>query len=109
MVSPYDPPPYLARMQQLGYPPGHLGDPAAPEAEEAPLQMYEGGRAPPANPSSNAPARVAVPLVDFPGVNVPPPPGANLAAWNWPPPPRLHAGAAVADAASIDRVAVGSV
>ena len=92
MQSPYDPPPYLIRMQQLGYPPGYLGDPNAHkrggggEAEaEAPLRLYEQQPPPPPLPPAERDALPSLPTVDFPGLNVPPPPGADLAAWNWPP------------------------
>ena len=86
-----DPPPYLARMRQLGYPPGYMGDPDERPAEEAPLALY----ATPAEATAGEAAgddqdaavarapRREVPLVAFPGLNVPPPPGANLAAWGW--------------------------
>ena len=111
-----DPPPYLRRMQQLGYPPGYLGDPSArgetllelidDEAPPAAAPAAEaGGRTdearaasggmsshlhsqlPIGSSGSSAALRPAprrhVPLVDFPGVNVPPPPDAHLPSWNW--------------------------
>lgn len=95
-----DPPPYLRRMRMLGYPPGYLGDPDAPALEEVPLELYpeeaqendgkdEGGELGRAEgrgdsgqgKSSRIPRKV--PLVDFPGLNVPPPPGVDLALWGW--------------------------
>lgn len=100
-----DPPPYLARMQQLGFPPGYLGDPHA--GEETPLELlsHEAATAE-AGAEASAGARTTdgtaassrdrgahdanrhvlhqpVPLVEIPGLNVAPPPGANLALWNW--------------------------
>ena len=83
-----DPPPYLPRMQQLGYPPGYLGDPDAVLPEDEPLVLHE-SQAPDGeavNRAQNGATRrskVAVPTVDFPGLNVPPPPGADLVAWGW--------------------------
>ena len=107
-----DPPPYLRRMQQLGYPPGYLGDPSA--RGETLLELIDDEALPAAAPAAEAggrtdEARAAsggmsarfsigssgssaalrpaprrhVPLVDFPGVNVPPPPDAHLPSWNW--------------------------
>ena len=80
-----DPPPYLCRMQQLGYPPGYLGDPDAPPVEDTPLRLYDAsGDGQGAQPQQRgADGGVTLPLVDFPGLNVPPPPGANMAAWGW--------------------------
>ena len=111
-----DPPPYLRRMQQLGYPPGYLGDPsargetlleliddeatpaAAPAAEaggrtdetraasggmSARLSIESSGSAAMSAAAQRLTPRRHVPLVDFPGVNVPPPPDAHLPSWNW--------------------------
>ena len=86
-----EPPPFLARMQQLGYPPGYLADPHAAQATEPCLQLFE---APPPEKrprhadaddaaASAAGAARAVPSVDFPGLNVPPPHDANPGAWGW--------------------------
>lgn len=94
-----DPPPYLSRMQQLGYPPGYLGDPSSRDAEDAPLVLIESaaeegrrqsgsqaearsGGAPPRQPPTRR-VPVRVPMVDFPGLNVPPPPGADPYSWGW--------------------------
>ena len=111
-----DPPPYLRRMQQLGYPPGYLGDPSA--RGETLLELIDDEATPAAAPAAEAGGRIDetraasggmsarlsiessgsaamsaaaqrltprrhVPLVDFPGVNVPPPPDAHLPSWNW--------------------------
>jgi hypothetical protein len=88
-------------MQQLGYPPGYLGDPSARGEtllelidDEAPPAAAPGGmsshlhsRLSIGSSGSSAALRPAprrhVPLVDFPGVNVPPPPDAHLPSWNW--------------------------
>ena len=83
-----DPPPYLMRMQQLGYPPGYLGHPDTGGEQALRLLSDEEGSTGlgGASGASDAlPSRgtSVVPLVDFPGLNVPPPPGANLALWNW--------------------------
>ena len=83
-----DPPPYLSRMQQLGYPPGYLGDPDAADVADRPLTLWSGGdegESAAAEPSSAPrPPRhpVQVPLVAFPGLNVPPPAGSD-ARWPW--------------------------
>ena len=92
-----DPPPYLARMQQLGFPPGWLGDrraaAAAAEQEDEPLRLYadadeRGGATTCANgaSSSDTAPPSAEPTVDIPGLNAPPPAGASWAAWGWPRP-----------------------
>ena len=79
-----DPPPYLRRMQQLGYPPGYLGNANEPEAPA--LQMFEDSST--LSKFSDAgkavdPVEGEKPLVDFPGLNVPPPHGSDPRAWNW--------------------------
>ena len=81
-MGPHDPPPYLRRMQQMGYPPGYVGVPGSAEGE---LKWH----ADPVDPGlvdderGRAGDSRAVPLFEFPGINAPPPPGADPAAWNW--------------------------
>ena len=87
-----DPPPYLARMKQLGYPPGYLGDPSDVDgvATDPPLELFDDQHTghSPAEGVSKIRSAGGVPrlrpLVAFPGLNVPPPPGVSLAAWDWP-------------------------
>ena len=80
-----DPPPCLHRMRQLGYPPGYLGDLDARPFEDAPLEMYAAGAGSSTSGQGEGAAKHSrlVPTVDFPGLNVPPPPGADLCAWGW--------------------------
>lgn len=84
-----DPPPYLGRMQQLGYPPGYVGDPEAAPPEDTPLELYESDAAAADalraadGRGEAAQRRPRVPLHDFPGLNVPPPPGTDPRAWGW--------------------------
>ena len=93
-MGPTDPPPYLRRMQELGYPPGYVGvptpaanggDAGAAGVLERPLAWHlEAGMcAPGAAPSDEGPAAAPVPLVSFPGLNAPPPDGADHRAWDW--------------------------
>ena len=78
-----EPPPYLFRMQQMGYPPGYMHDPEAARADEAPLILHEhSATAAPAAPA-DAPQSRLVPMVDLPGLNAPPPPGSDPWAWGW--------------------------
>jgi len=79
MQGPNDPPPYLRRMQQLGYPPGYVGVPGQTEGE---LKWHVDPGSAGDERSGTGDAR-AVPLVDIPGINMPPPTGADPAAWNW--------------------------
>ncbi len=90
-----DPPPYLARMRQLGYPPGYLGNPDQADEEEPALQLFD---EPPASTSASARAGPlapppGAPLVDFEGLNVPPPSGSNEREWGWSGPITRAAGA----------------
>ena len=81
-----EPPPYLQRMQQLGYPPGYMRDPDAEQLEEAPLKLFDPQEeAGPANGQQQQQQQRLEPMVDFPGLNVPPPPGSDLQAWGWTP------------------------
>ena len=88
-IGEHDPPQYLARMRNLGYPPGYLGRPGQPASGEPadPLLEFYEQPAPPqqATPatSSEATAPALVPTVDFPGLNVPPPAGADPVRWGW--------------------------
>ena len=93
-IGPTDPPPYLRRMQELGYPPGYVGVPPAADggddaagaggAEEAlTWHLQPGQHVPGAAASAGPPASAPVPLVQFPGLNAPPPHGAEPAAWGW--------------------------
>jgi hypothetical protein len=88
-IGEHDPPQYLARMRNLGYPPGYLGRPGQPAAEPADpqLEFFE-QPAPPQRAASSAPPPEAstaplVPTVDFPGLNVPPPADCDPARWGW--------------------------
>jgi hypothetical protein len=100
-----DPPPYLQRMRMLGYPPGYLGGPNAAAHEDAPLEMHQqnghadqrrcmdpdrdavrqggggggGGHA----LAQRQRATTVLPTVEFPGLNAPPPPGADLELLGW--------------------------
>eukprot|EP00966_Prymnesium_polylepis_P013830 318986-Prymnesium_polylepis.1 len=82
-IGPNDPPPFLARMQALGYPPGYMGDPDAPTEQADDLQFFDGPARTLNNADGERTAPRLVPLVDFPGLNVPPPAGADPRAWGW--------------------------
>ena len=92
-IGPSDPPQYLSRMQNLGYPPGYLGRPGAAPADDdaSPLDFHADEAAgagavgaPPAKRGRGAgPDDHLVPLADIPGLNVPPPAGSDPARWNW--------------------------
>ena len=79
-IGPNDPPPFLARMQALGYPPGYMGDPNAPADEVGELEFFTAASGAGA---AGEPPGSHVPLVDFPGLNVPPPAGADPRMWGW--------------------------
>lgn len=81
-MGPNDPPPYLTRMQALGYPPGYLGDRSAVEEEPGELHFFAGASRTANGAHGGSDARLE-PLVDFPGLNVPPPEGADPRAWGW--------------------------
>ena len=79
-----DPPPWLQMMHRLGYPPGYLHDPNARPIEDTPLVLHiPGGDADGRGAGADQPAPRLVPSVDFPGLNVPPPPGSDPIAWGW--------------------------
>ena len=78
-VGPDEPPPYLRKMQFHGYPPGYMGVPSV-GGEEPQLEWHTEAGRPPQDAAAGGPV---VPLVDFPGLNVPPPAGADPVAWNW--------------------------
>ena len=87
-IGPNDPPPYLSRMLRQGFPPGYLGDPAAAGDAGSPTQLQfiadamGGGES--LAPTTPAPgASRHVPLVNIPGLNVPPPPTADPVMWGW--------------------------
>jgi len=90
-IGELDPPPFLHRMQNLGYPPGYLGHRRPTADEEAtaatlrflPDKADGGGDSTMEGTALDEAAPPRVPLIDFPGINVPPPPDANWAQWNW--------------------------
>ncbi|XP_078429166.1 uncharacterized protein LOC144701271 [Wolffia australiana] len=78
-IGEFDPPPWLNRMRELGYPPGYLeeGDEDGPSgiiifAEEEEQLEYEEGE---------LPERGKRMAVDFPGVNAPIPEKADRRVW----------------------------
>ena len=85
-----DPPPYLPRMQRMGFPPAYLGTAAAAAAasaasggeEPAPPPLLLHREAAPAAGEAEA-EDASVPQFDYPGLNVPPPPGADARRWGW--------------------------
>ena len=84
-IGPLQPPPYLYKMQALGYPPGYIGPPVAAADARAPLTFLDAEPPPAANGNGGGGAHGAADVLqaDFPGLNVPPPPGADLRLWNW--------------------------
>ena len=69
-----------------------MGDPDAAAVEDAPLTLYAPSSGQASGAGAGDAARAAapalasrrrVPTVDFPGLNVPPPAGADLAMWGW--------------------------
>lgn len=88
-IGPADPPPYLRRMRELGYPPGYMGVPPSSaadggEAEEEELCWHAHDTEPAPRAGGVAPnEQRLVPLVAFPGLNTPPPDGAEPRAWDW--------------------------
>uniref|UniRef100_A0A7S4B3X2 PSP proline-rich domain-containing protein n=1 Tax=Chrysotila carterae TaxID=13221 RepID=A0A7S4B3X2_CHRCT len=82
-IGELEPPPYLFRMQNLGYPPGYFGPPPSQEAGTGDdLKLY-GDQPTKATLRAGSAAGPSQPLIDFPGLNVPPPAGANPSHWNW--------------------------
>ena len=88
-IGPADPPPYLRRMRELGYPPGYVGVPPSStadggEAVEEELCWHAHATEPAPQGGGAAPSEQRpVPLVAFPGLNAPPPDGAEPRAWDW--------------------------
>ena len=62
-----------------------MRDPDAEQLEEAPLKLDPQEEAGPANGQQQQQQQRLEPMVDFPGLNVPPPPGSDLQAWGWTP------------------------
>ena len=105
-----DPPPFLHKMKRLGFPPGYLG--LAPEEDQKKRQKRDDevtgvesddealsffAEAPERRvPASHAPHQQLVPLLQIPGLNAPPPTGADFRLWEWNQEPtgsgRAHAG-----------------
>ena len=85
-IGPNDPPPYLNRMRSHGYPPGYRGDPSAQAdgPDNSQLRFItDAPNRPTGTTSPSATSATQVPLVDFPGINVPPPVGADPMIWGW--------------------------
>lgn len=121
-MRPLDPPPYLLRMQRMGFPPGHMGhrEPQLAGAtdsasgREVELKMYyeapeewkvsgssgkadaragvegervderqDGQSAERSERRSRGADRDKEPLLSIPGLNVPPPQGADWRRWGW--------------------------
>ena len=76
-------------MRELGYPPGYMGAPPSSaagggEAEEEELCWHAHDTEPAPRAGGVAPnEQRLVPLVAFPGLNAPPPDGAEPRAWDW--------------------------
>ncbi|KAK9830123.1 hypothetical protein WJX72_009892 [[Myrmecia] bisecta] len=75
-IGPLDPPPWLTRMRQMGYPPGwikkHTG---SAESDDDAVVMYD-----------VVFMGMEEMLVSFPGINAPIPKGADVASWGPNPP-----------------------
>ena len=86
-IGPADPPPYLRRMRELGYPPGYVGVPpssAADKEAEEELRWHAHAAEPVPQAAGVMPSEQRpIPLVAFPGLNTPPPDGAEPRAWDW--------------------------
>ena len=106
-IGPADPPPYLRRMRELGYPPGYMGVPSSAtngEAAEEELSWHTHAAEPAPGATGTAPSEQRpVPLVAFPGLNTPPPDGAEPNAWNWRGPVTQVAGSLAPDRAESSR------
>ena len=59
-IGPLQPPPYLYKMQALGYPPGYIGPPVAAADARAPLTFLDAAPPPAANGNGGG-ARTAPP------------------------------------------------
>ncbi|KAG0483204.1 hypothetical protein HPP92_011288 [Vanilla planifolia] len=84
-IGEFDPPPWLNRMRELGYPPGYLGDIDEDQpsgitifADEEPAMEFEEGELP--EKAEPAPPEKRM-MVDFPGINAPIPEKAD--DWLW--------------------------